>query len=147
MKRGARKSQQRTQTDRSKLQIGEVIRREKEVWKAASARDATTFARLVPADAVMIFQSGIVTQPDYIATMHGRTLQKSKIWDLRGYMPNRTTVILTYQTVRRGNYRGKSFPSTPVIESTIWIKRERRWVAVLNQETPIKAKRGSPKVE
>lgn len=147
MKRGARNSQQGTQTDRSKLQIGEIIRLEKEVWKSARARDATTFAKLVPADAVMIFQSGIVTQPDYIATMHGRTLQKNKIWDLRGYMPNQTTVILTYQTVRRGNYRGKSFPSTPVIESTIWIKRESRWVAVLNQETPIKAKRGSLKVE
>jgi hypothetical protein len=147
MKRGFRKSQQRTQTDRSKLQIGEVIQLEKEVWKAARARDATIFATLVPADALMIFRSGIVTQPDYIATMHGRTLQKNKIWDLRGYMPNRTTVILTYQTVRRGNYRGKRFPSTPVIESTIWIKREGRWVAVLNQETPIKAKRCSPKAE
>ena len=147
MKRGVRKSQQRAQTDRSKLHIGEVIQLEKEVWKAARARDATKFAELVPADAVMIFHSGIVTQPDYIATMHGRTLQKNKIWDLRGYMPNRTTVILTYQTVRRGNYRGKRFPSTPVIESTIWIKREGRWVAVLNQETPISAKRRSPKAE
>lgn len=147
MKRRVRKSQQRTRTDRSQLHIGEVIQLEKEVWKAARARDATKFAELVPADAVMIFQSGIVTQPDYIATMHGRTLQKNTIWDLRGYMPNRTTVILTYQTVRRGNYRGKRFPSTPVIESTIWIKREGRWVAVLNQETPITAKRRSPKVE
>ena len=147
MKRRVRKSQQRTRTDRSQLHIGEVIQLEKEVWKAARARDATKFAELVPADAVMIFHSGIVTQPDYIATMHGRTLQKNTIWDLRGYMPNRTTVILTYQTVRGGNYRGKRFPSTPVIESTIWIKREGRWVAVLNQETPITAKRRSPKVE
>jgi hypothetical protein len=145
MKRRPRKSKQRIQTDRSNVQIGKVIQLEKEVWKAARARNATSFAKLVPADALMIFQTGIVTQPDYIATMHGRTLQKNKISDLRGHMPNRTTVILTYQTVRGGNYKGNPFPSTPVIESTIWIKRGRRWVAVLNQETPIEAKRGSVK--
>jgi hypothetical protein len=145
MKRRLRESKQHTHTDRPNIQIAKVIQLEKEVWKAASARNAINFAKLVPADALMIFQSGIVTQPDYIATMPGRTLEKNKISDLRGHMPNATTVILTYQTVRRGNYKGKPFPATPVIESTVWIKRGSRWVAILNQETPVHARRGSRK--
>jgi hypothetical protein len=52
-------------------------------------------------------------------------------------MPNATTVILFYEALRLGDEGGKLFPSNPVIESTTWIKRGGRWVAVLNQETPI----------
>lgn len=109
---------------------------EKQVWRAARNRDARAFAKLVPADALMIFQSGIVTQPDYLATMHQRTLEENTIEDLRGFMPNTKTVILTYRTVRAGSFQGKRFPSNPVVESTLWIKRGKRWVAILNQETP-----------
>jgi hypothetical protein len=123
---------------RSKMEIRKVMRLEREVWKAAREKNAGNFAELVPADALMIFQSGILTQPDYIATMHGRTLEENTIEDLRGRMPNANTVILTYETVRAGNFEGQLFPSTRVIESTTWIRRGKRWVAILNQETPLK---------
>jgi hypothetical protein len=113
-----------------------VIAQEKQVWKAARERNAREFSRLVPADAVMIFQSGIVRQPEYVATMNARTVSHSEILKMQGFMPNARTVILIYETVRRGSYEGKEFPSTPVIESTTWIKRGGRWVAILNQETP-----------
>jgi hypothetical protein len=52
-------------------------------------------------------------------------------------MPNAKTVILHYEALRLGDDAGKIFPEGTVIESTTWIKRGRRWVAVLNQETPI----------
>jgi hypothetical protein len=113
-----------------------VIKQEMLVWKAAQDRDAKEFGRLVPADALMIFQSGIIRQPEYLATMKARTVAHSEIQEIRGFMPNASTVILTYRTVRVGSYEGIEFPSTPVIESTTWIKRGRRWVAILNQETP-----------
>lgn len=111
---------------------------EKEVWRAAREKDAKAFAELVPADALMIFQSGMMTQPDYLATMKDRVLEENSIEDLQGFMPNSTTVILTYKTVRAGSYRGRRFPNSTVIESTIWIKRRDRWIAVTNQETPLR---------
>jgi hypothetical protein len=117
--------------------ISNVIELEKSVWKAARARDVEAFSRLVPADGVMIFQSGVVRQPEYLATMKLRTVSHAKLKDMQGFMPNATTVILIYKTVRVGSYDSKRFPSTPVVESTTWIKRGRRWVAILNQETPI----------
>lgn len=118
--------------------VRHAIEQEKRVWKAAQARDAEAFSQLVPADGLMIFQSGMVRQPDYLATMKARTVSHSKWRKMKGFMPNPTTVILTYEIVRVGSYKGKKFPSNPVIESTTWIKRGRRWVAILNQETPLK---------
>ena len=116
-----------------------VIEQEKLVWKAAKEQDAAAFRRLVSEDGIMIFRSGIVRQPEYLATMKSRTVGHSRWRKMKGFMPNRTTVILTYETVRIGSFRGKRFPTDPVIESTTWIKRGKRWVAVLNQETPLQA--------
>ena len=118
--------------------VRRVIEQEKQVWKAATERDAEAFRQLVADDGIMIFRSGIMRQPEYLATMNSRTVSHAKWRRMKGFMPNPMTVILTYVTVRIGSFRGKKFPSNPVIESTTWIKRGKRWVAILNQETPVK---------
>jgi Domain of unknown function (DUF4440) len=120
--------------------VHRIIRLEERVWKVAQERDAVGFAELVPVDAVMIFQSGIVTQPEYLATMKERTISRYELRDIRGFMPNATTVVLCYEALRLGEESGEAFPSSPVIESTTWIKRGKRWVAILNQETPVRTK-------
>ncbi|NDQ55457.1 MAG: nuclear transport factor 2 family protein [Acidipila sp.] len=117
--------------------IKTVIRLEHRVWRVAQQRRAKEFEKLVPPDAVMIFQSGIILQPQYLATMNERTISGYEIRSMRGFMPNATTVILYYEARRHGEQGGKAFPSSPVIECTTWIKRGKRWVAILNQETPI----------
>ncbi len=117
--------------------IETVIRLEKRVWEVAQQRNAAEFQKLVPADAVMIFQSGIVLQPEYLLTMNARTISRYEIREMRAFMPNATTVILYYEALRLGEQNGEAFPSGPVIESTTWIRRGKRWVAILNQETPI----------
>jgi hypothetical protein len=116
--------------------IEKVIKLEKSVWKVAQERDANAFQELVPADAVMIFQSGIMRQPDYLKTMKERTIAHYEFGPIRGFMPTDSTVILVYQAVRIGHEGSRGFPQGTVIESTTWVKRKGRWVAVLNQETP-----------
>jgi len=122
--------------------IKSVIRLEKRVWQVAQRRDADAFAQLVPSDAMMIFQSGIMSQPEYLATMHERTISRYRLRKLHGFMPNARTVILHYEALRLGEEAGNSFPKGIVIESTTWVKRRGRWVAILNQETPIRTPRG-----
>jgi hypothetical protein len=121
--------------------IDTVIMLEEQVWKAAQQRDFAGFIRLVPADAVMIFQRGIVPQPDYVATMPERTISHYELRNMRGFMPAPGTVILIYEATRAGSFRGESFPPGPVIESTTWVLRDGCWVAVLNQETPATGER------
>jgi hypothetical protein len=116
--------------------IKKIIKLEKLVWKVAQERDAIAFQELVPADAIMIFQSGIMRQPDYVKTMKERTIAHYEFGPIRGFMPTDSTVILFYQAVRIGQEGSRSFPEGTVMESTTWVKRKGRWVAVLNQETP-----------
>lgn len=140
MKSPKASKRKRSHSPRSKSDaIETVIRLEKRVWEIAQQRNAAEFKKLVPADAVMIFQSGIVLQPEYLATMNARTISRYEIREIRAFMPNPTTVILYYEALRLGEQNGTAFPSSPVVESTTWIRRGKRWVAILNQETPISA--------
>ena len=133
------RKKQKSKANAAQAIIKSVIRLEKLVWKAAQRREADAFAKLVPSDAVMIFQSGIVSQPEYLATMHQRTISHYELRKFRGFMPNARTVILYYEAVRLGEESGNTFPEGRVIESTTWVKRDRRWLAMLNQETHIEA--------
>jgi hypothetical protein len=136
MKRRHSKSTRKKTNSESAI-VNKIIRLEKRVWKIAQKRDADRFRQLVPADAIMIFQSGVVPQPEYLATMNERTISRYELRRFRGFMPNLQTVILYYEALRLGEEAGKTFPEGAVIESTIWIKRGARWVAILNQETPL----------
>ena len=138
--RSSKRKKQKSQSASDRALIQKIIQLEKEVWQVAQDRDAKRFAELVPADAVMIFQSGILTQPEYLATMNERTISRYEIRNVRGFVPNAATVILMYEAVRLGDESGEEFPSGQVVESTTWIKRGARWVAVLNQETPTRSK-------
>ena len=83
------KTKQRGNRPRSKrATIAAVIRLEERVWAAAQERNAKEFKELVPADAMMIFQSGIVLQPEYLATMHERTISRYQLRRIDGFMPN-----------------------------------------------------------
>lgn len=130
-------SKRKTKSRPTSRIINTVIRLEHRVWKVAADRNAKAFSELVPSDAVMIFQSGIVSQPEYLATMHERTISRYELREITGFMPNAATVILYYKALRLGEQAGEIFPEGEVVESTTWIKRTGRWVAVLNQETPI----------
>jgi Domain of unknown function (DUF4440) len=138
--RSSKRKKQKSQSASDRALIQKIIQLEKEVWQVAQDRDAKRFAELVPADAVMIFQSGILTQPEYLATMNERTISRYEIRNVRGFVPNAATVILMYEAVRLGDESGEEFPSGQVVESTTWVKRGARWVAVLNQETPTRSK-------
>jgi Domain of unknown function (DUF4440) len=138
--RGSKAKRGKGQSAADRALIRKIIALEKEVWKVAQERDAERFAELVPADAVMIFQSGILRQPEYLATMNTRTISRYELRNIHGFVANAATVILIYEAVRLGDEGGDAFPSGPVIESTTWVKRGSRWVAVLNQETPTKPK-------
>ena len=92
--------------------MNKVIRLEKGVWKIRTgARSARSrFRQLVPADAIMIFQTGVVSQPEYLATMNERTISRYELRRFRGFMPNSKTVILYYEALRLGEEGGKKFP-------------------------------------
>src|SRR5271170_1185322 len=109
--RGSKSKKRKNAAPSNRATIAAVIRLEQRVWKAAKDRNAIKFKELVPSDAIMIFQSGIISQPEYLATMNQRTIARYELRRIDGFMPNATTVILYYQALRLGEEGGKAFPT------------------------------------
>ena len=71
----------------ARLIVNTVIRLEKRVWRVAQRRQVDAFAKLVPSDAIMIFQSGIVSQPEYLASMGERTISRYELRNFAALCP------------------------------------------------------------
>ncbi|PYX71755.1 MAG: hypothetical protein DMG72_16460 [Acidobacteria bacterium] len=115
----------------------EILINERAVWEAAKLRDMRRFAELVADDARMVFTSGVMTKQQYMQTVGKRTINDYSLENFQVFMPAEGTVITLYQATVSGASNGKVFPATTLRESSVWIKRAGKWVAVWNQETPI----------
>jgi hypothetical protein len=114
-----------------------ILKNETAVWEAAKKRDMHAFAELVADDARMVFTSGVMTKQDYMTEVGKRTITEYSLQKFQVFMPIEGTVITLYQATISGSLGGKAFPATTLRESSVWIKRTGKWVAVWNQETPI----------
>ena len=114
-----------------------VITNERAVWESVKQKDAARFGELVADDARIIFDTGILTKSEFLKSLPDRTILDYKLESFSVLKPNSQTVILIYTATRSGLNKGKPFPPTSVHEATVWVLRKGRWVAVLNQETPI----------
>jgi hypothetical protein len=116
-----------------------ILAHEKAVWEAAKQGDMDGFRKLVADDARMIFSSGIRTRQEYIESTATRQIKSYSLDDFQVFLPAPNTAIAIYKATISGVFAGKDVPATTVREASVWIKRGGRWVAVLNQETPMPA--------
>jgi hypothetical protein len=114
-----------------------VIANERAVWEAVKQKDAARFSELVADDARIVFDTGILTKSDFLRSLPDRTILDYQLESFTVLKPNDQTVILIYKATRSGLNKGQPFPPTAVHEGSVWVLRKGKWVAVLNQETPI----------
>jgi len=115
----------------------EILTNEKAVWEAAKLRDMARFAELVADDARMIFTSGVMTRQDYMQALAKRTITEYSIKNFQTFVPAEGMVITLYEATMSGISNGRQFSGSTMRESSVWVQRSSKWVAVWNQETPI----------
>jgi hypothetical protein len=50
-------------------------------------------------------------------------------------MIDKDSAIITYKANVKGSYKGKEFPPNPTYVSSVWAKRNGKWMVVYHQET------------
>jgi len=117
--------------------VSEVVGNERAVWEAAKEKDMERFASLVGEDARMIFTSGVVTRSEYMRSIADRNITSYSLRNFQVLTPAKDTTIVVYEATMAGIFKGKPVSSFSVREASVWVKRLGKWIAVLNQETPI----------
>jgi hypothetical protein len=115
----------------------QILANETEVWEAAKRKDMRKFDALVGDDAWLIFTSGIQTKAQYIKSIAERNITNYSLKNFEMLMPAQDVVIVTYIATISGIFGGKASTQFSVREGSVWVKRNKKWVAVVNQETPI----------
>ncbi|NDQ55572.1 MAG: nuclear transport factor 2 family protein [Acidipila sp.] len=121
----------------SREAISEMTNNERAVWEAAKQKDMVRFASLVGDDARMIFTSGIVTRDEYIRSIADRNITNYSLKNFQVFTPSADTAIVVYDATIAGIFKGNAVSSYTVREASVWVKRSGKWIAVLNQETPM----------
>jgi hypothetical protein len=66
-----------------------------------------------------------------------RNITSYSLRDFQVLAPAKDTTIIIYEATMSGIFKGTPVSSFSVREASIWVKRMGKWIAVLNQETPL----------
>lgn len=115
----------------------QVMALEKQSWEYLRTRDRAAMRRFLPDDAVLIFSGERFDKEEMLAHMANYRLDTYEIdpaYGLRMITPD--AVVLIYRVTSRGATRFDRTATDKVLATSLYVRRNGRWRAVLYQETP-----------
>lgn len=115
----------------------QIMALEKESWEYLRTRDRAAMRRFLPDDAVLIFSGQRYDKDAMLAHMANYRLDNYAIeptYGLRVLGPD--AVVLIYRVTSRGAPRLDRTATDKVLATSLYVRRNGRWRAVLYQETP-----------
>jgi uncharacterized protein (TIGR02246 family) len=112
-----------------------ILSMERRAWEAVKARDARAFTDLFAADGLMADSMGFSTRDGFLQTLPDLMIDQYMLNDVKVMMIDKNAALITYKADVKGSFKGKAFPANPMFVSSIWAKRDGKWMAVYHQET------------
>ena len=112
----------------------EVTRRERAVWDALVRGDAAADERLLAPDFLGLYPTGFAGREDHVAPLYGGpTVARFELSDVRTVELAEGVVLVAY---RAAFVRAGGADEEAMWVSSIWSRRDGRWVNVFSQDTP-----------
>ena len=119
----------------------DLVSLERASWVAWKAHDAKFFADFLSDDHLEIHGYGITGKADVVKGVGGTacTVDSYALAEFRFRRISQNAALLVYRAEQKTTCNGAPVPS-PVWATSIYAKRDGRWVNVLYQQTPLPAK-------
>jgi hypothetical protein len=116
------------------LTIDKFERLETAMWNSLVEGDGLAADRLLSADYLGVYTTGFSDRAEYIAALaNGPIVASFKISKSRIFVVCDTAVLYSY----RADFKSRrDLPTEAMYISSLWCKREGRWVNVFSQDTP-----------
>jgi hypothetical protein len=125
------------QPDIAKLRE-ELMALERQSWEYFKARDRAAMRRFLPEDALQIYSDGTRYHKseviDYMTTYRLDHYEIEPTYGMRMISPE--AAMLIYRVTSRGAVRFDRTGTTKVLATSLYVRRNGQWRAVLYQETP-----------
>jgi hypothetical protein len=118
--------------------LDEAMRLETEVWQALVIGDPDADSRLLAADFLGVYPTGFADRADHVGQIGaGPTVAEFTLSEERVLSVSDSAVLLAY----RADYRRPGAAAGSDLEamyvSSLWCRRDERWVNVFSQDTPV----------
>jgi hypothetical protein len=121
----------------SALAIEDFIRLEAEVWCALVSGDAAADTRLLSHDFLGVYPTGFADRSDHAGQLNdGPTVVEFTLSDERLLVLSDSAVLLSYRADYRRAPRAEGTELETMYVSSLWCRRDGRWVNVFSQDTP-----------
>lgn len=120
-----------------------ILQNEKQVWEAFKSKDTGVLDKLLADDIQVVTGDGRFNKADFVQMISqmpeipSYSINRAKVaW------PSKEVAILTYEA----SYTVSDTGPRPYLsyQTTVWVNRAGRWVAVFNQETQLLPRYGMP---
>ncbi|HWT03582.1 MAG TPA: nuclear transport factor 2 family protein [Pyrinomonadaceae bacterium] len=109
------------------------VAREKQVWAAIKTGDYDRFAGFLAEDQIEVFGWGVNDKAASVKGIQEADLSSAVLSDFKTVKVDDDAVVVTY--LIKG---GGVLPPTGSRGSTVWVKRDGKWLAVYHQDTTVK---------
>jgi hypothetical protein len=114
--------------------VDDFLELETAVWQALTAGDAEADARLLSADFVGVYPSGVADHAGHVGQLaNGATVAEFALSEVQVITVSATAALLVYRADFR---RPRSTSAEVMYVSSLWCRRHGRWVNVFSQDTP-----------
>lgn len=111
------------------------VTRERQVMDAIKRKDWDAFAAHLADDQLYVGAEGVQDKAATVAAVKKLDLTEYTLADPRVVRIDQDLVVVTYTTTAQGTYDGRPIPTGTQRESTAWVNRGGRWLAVFHQDT------------
>jgi hypothetical protein len=106
------------------------IANERAIWEALRAKNYDGFAGALAADSLEVEPAGVYDKAGSVKLVQGFDFSKAELSDFKAAPFDAGTALVTYRVKMPG-------PDPVEYHSTIWARRDGKWLAVFHQGTPI----------
>jgi hypothetical protein len=118
-------------------ELADFIQLETEVWRALVNGDANADARLLSDDFLGVYPTGFADRSDHVDQLRdGPTVAEFALHDGRLLVVSDSAVLLAYRAEYRRTGRPAGTEPETMYVSSLWCRRDGRWVNVFSQDTP-----------
>jgi hypothetical protein len=115
----------------------DIENQEKQIWDTLKGKKHDEFASMLADDYIEVYPGGVNRKQDTVEQV--KKFEPTDIqfsdWKVTKLGPD--AALVTYTVNTKGKFDGKELPPNPVRGSSVWVRRDGKWLGIFHQETEV----------
>lgn len=115
----------------------DLVALDRQIWEAIKTKNWDAFAAHLADDAVTVTNDGIYNKAQTLEGLKALDLSEYTVSDTKVVRLDHDAAVLTYNSTSKASYDGQPLPNANSRDTTVFVKRGDKWLAIFHQETAV----------